>query len=95
MDFPREDFCSAAAWEPAIKAIITTKKETGSRVAILSSLEENLSEEKALQFLESDIIPLSGITSALQATVAVLKIGKFWDNPTFRDLLWAKWEKDL
>ncbi len=91
MDFPREDFCSDKAWEPAIKAIIAAKKETGSRVAILSSLDENLSEEKALKLLEADIIPLSGITSSLQAAIAVLKIGNFWNNPTFGDLLWAKW----
>ena len=92
MDFPRGDLCSDAAWEPAIEAIITAKKQTGKRVAVISSLDENLSEEKAIRFLKANIIPLSGITSALQAAAAVLKIGQFWNNLTLTDLLWDKWK---
>ena len=92
MDFPRGDLCSDAAWEPAIEAIITAKKQTGKRVAVISSLDENLSEEKAIRFLKANIIPLSGITSALQAAAAVLKIGQFWNNLTLTDILWDKWK---
>ena len=93
MDFPRKDKCHDTAWEPAINAIISAKKSTGSRIAVLASLDENLSEDKAIRFLSEGIIPLTGLDSGLKSAVAALKIGKSWRKSLPPKLLWKNWEE--
>ena len=91
MDFPRKDKCHDTAWEPAINAIISAKKSTGSRIAVLASLDENLSEDKAIRFLSEGIIPLTGLDSGLKSAVAALKIGESWRKSLAPKLLWKNW----
>ena len=78
MDFPRQDRCADAAWEPAIESIIDAKLATGSPAAAVTSMAENLSEAWAERLIEYNIIPLIGIDEALAATSVAANIGDYW-----------------
>lgn len=86
-DFPRADRCSDASWQASVSAIKTAARRTGERVAVISTLSENLSEDYAREFMQAGIAPLAGMTEALAATEAAASIGQAWaaDVPT----LWA------
>ena len=87
MDFPRQDRCADTAWEPAIESIIDAKVATGSPVATVTSMAENLSEAWAERLIEHGIIPLVGIDEALAATVVAADIGDYWAGKTAAPLL--------
>jgi len=67
LDYPRDDQCSPAAWEPAALALQDAARETGARAALVASLPENLPEGRAEAFLAAGVAPLLGITEAVQA----------------------------
>lgn len=81
LDFPRPDRCSdGGRWlmARAFEAALKTNKAKG---AIVSLLPENLPEEHAGQLIASGVVPLLGVSEALDAVQAAASIGKFWLEP--------------
>ena len=67
IDFPRDDRCSDAAWHPAVAAMKRAGEISGTRVAMLGSLTEGLSEDWAITLLDQGILPLCGFEHGLRA----------------------------
>ena len=93
MDFPNQDRCSVSAWEPAIKAILKAKACSVCPIAVIASIEENLSEAMAEKFFEHKIIPMKGMKSSVKAIQAAFEIGKSWHLPKIDPLIWEKWKR--
>jgi len=81
LDYPREDQCSSAAWEPAALALEDAARETGGRAALVASLPENVPEARAQAFITAGIAPLFGITEAVQAIDAARSCGAVMARP--------------
>ncbi|MGC6453731.1 MAG: acetate--CoA ligase family protein [Candidatus Puniceispirillaceae bacterium] len=67
IDFPRADRCSDAAWHPAVAAMKRAGEVSGTRVAMLGSLAEGLSEAWAVSLIDQGILPLCGFEHGLRA----------------------------
>ncbi|WP_206020988.1 acetate--CoA ligase family protein [Antarcticimicrobium luteum] len=76
LDFPRADRCSAEAWQPVINAVAGTQAATGRPMAILSSLGEAMPESVAQELVRLGIVPLSGMTEAIEAIDVAARIGR-------------------
>ncbi|MDX8346848.1 acetate--CoA ligase family protein [Cognatiyoonia sp. IB215446] len=76
LDFPRPDRCSMAAWEPVITAVAEAQEISGKRIALLSSLVENMPEDVAQDLVAQGILPLCGITEAIEAIGVAAAIGQ-------------------
>jgi acyl-CoA synthetase (NDP forming) len=76
IDFPREDLAGGESWLVAIDALIAAKKQTGSPVAILASLPENMPDSIAKRLLDEGIPSMYGIEEAMDAVVAASSTGK-------------------
>ena len=70
VDFPRSDRCSDTDWDCAIEAAGRAKARTGANVAMVTTLPENLSERIAERLTAVDVIPLLGMTEAIEAVEA-------------------------
>jgi acyl-CoA synthetase (NDP forming) len=78
LDYPREDACNPAAWEPAALALEDAARETGARAALVASLPENLSQARAEALMAAGVAPLLGIAEAVQAIdAAAACVGAF------------------
>jgi acetate---CoA ligase (ADP-forming) len=75
LDFPRTDRCSAAGFDPALRAFASAATRTGARAAVVSTLPENLPEARARQLLAAGIVPLLGLEEALAAISAAAACG--------------------
>ncbi len=73
LDIPRADRCDPSSFQCAIDAIVAAKVKTGARVAVVSCLPENLSEDVSGHFLENGIVPLNGMEEGLAAITAFSK----------------------
>lgn len=71
LDFPRQDRCSAEEWLKVIDAIEIAAKQSGKPIAVLSSLSETLPETIARDLVNRNIVPLCGMSEALEAIGAV------------------------
>jgi len=91
MDFPNQNRCSTAAWEPAMKAILSSKASSKCPVAVIASIEENMSESTSKDFIKNEIIPMKGLKSSVRAIEAALEIGISWHFPKRDPLIWEKW----
>jgi acetate---CoA ligase (ADP-forming) len=81
LDYPRSDRCDPADWLVTERAFVTAVKNTDARGAVVSSLPENLPEEKAGSLMAMKIAPLAGIDEALAAADAAAFIGAAWRKP--------------
>jgi len=70
LDFPRGDQCDPAAWEPAALAMEDAARLTGARAALVTSLPENLPEQRAHDLMAQGVVPLFGISEAVEAIAA-------------------------
>ena len=75
LDLPRTDRCDPSGYRCAVDAIIAARNETGARVAVLSSMPENLSEAASAEFLAAGIVPLHGMEEAILAIDAAMSAG--------------------
>lgn len=66
-DFPRTDRCSDAAWDCTITAGAAARQASGTPLALLATLPENMSETVAAKITDAGLIPLLGIHEALSA----------------------------
>ncbi len=76
VDFPREDRCSAAAWDCVIAAAAFAHKQTGRPLALVASLPEALSEAVAERIMTEGLVPLLGLDDALSAIEAAARLGR-------------------
>ncbi len=76
LDLPRADRCDPSGYQCAVDAIIAAKAETGVRVAVLTSLPENLSEAACAAFTADGIVPLHGMEEAIASIDAAIKAGQ-------------------
>ena len=76
MDMPRADRCDTAAWDPAIRAIISAKKETGARLAVVATLSESMPESFSEQLMAEGIVPLNGLETAIAAAAHAARLGQ-------------------
>ncbi len=78
LDYPREDRCNPSDWRVTESAYIKALRNTDAKGAIVSSLPENLPEDKALSLIAQKIAPLAGIDEALAAADAAAFIAAAW-----------------
>ena len=77
-DFPRADRCSTAAWDCGVDAITQAVRQTHARAAVVSSLPENMPEERAEALLAEGIAPVMGLEEALAAAEAAADISDYF-----------------
>nr|WP_325253981.1 acetate--CoA ligase family protein [Amylibacter sp.] len=70
VDFPRADRCSDADWDCAIDAAGLAKSRSGSVVAMVTTLPENLSETIAARLIAKGVIPMLGLRETVEAVAA-------------------------
>ena len=94
VDFPRDDNCDPSAWNCVITAAKMAKKSENKPLALVSTLSENIPEHVSFELLESNIITLHGLDTALAAISAsssnqTLAPPKpiFLSNPTGKSIL--------
>jgi acyl-CoA synthetase (NDP forming) len=75
LDYPRDDQCSDAAWQPAALALEDAARQTGARAALVASLPENVPEARADALLAAGVAPLLGIAEAVEAIEAAAACG--------------------
>jgi acyl-CoA synthetase (NDP forming) len=75
LDFPRRDRCDDTDWNATFEAMIAAARNTGARVGLVSTLGENLPEDRAVALVRMGIVPFSGIEEALEAIEAAASIG--------------------
>ena len=94
VDFPRHDNCDPSAWNCVITAAKMAKKSENKPLALVSTLSENIPEHVSFELLESNIITLHGLDTAL-AAISVSSINQtvvnpkpiFLSNPTGKSIL--------
>ncbi len=81
IDLPRPDRCADNGSEAAIAAAIAAAKRTGGRLAFVTSIAENLTEDMAERLIAEGIVPLMGMEPALLAAQAAATIGAARKRP--------------
>ncbi len=67
VDFPRSDRCDPIDWQCTIDAAIAVRAQTGSNIAMVSTLPELMPEHVSRRLLDAGVIPFCGLTEALTA----------------------------
>lgn len=75
LDYPRSDRCDPSDWEYATKAALNVRARTGMNVAVVATLPELLPEPISKRLMEGGVVPLLGLTEAMEATEAAAQIG--------------------
>ncbi|WP_350334734.1 acetate--CoA ligase family protein [Coralliovum pocilloporae] len=75
LDFPRTDRCGDEAWQAAVNALAEASHVTGAKAAVLATLQENLSEDRAAELCRLGLVPMVGIDDAYDAIEAAAEIG--------------------
>lgn len=81
VDFPREDRCSAAAWDCVIDAAEATAQATGKPLALLASLPDTLPETFAERIIAAGCIPMLGLNDTLAAIATAAWLGRYDGRP--------------
>ncbi|WP_137701174.1 acetate--CoA ligase family protein [Marimonas lutisalis] len=71
VDYPHTD---ASDWECATQAALNTRRETDTRVAVVSTLPELMPEDVALRLMAGGVVPLQGLREAICAAEAAAGI---------------------
>jgi acetyl-CoA synthetase len=78
LDFPPEGKADTSSFDAAIDAYIEASRGAPSRVALIASLPETLSERVRRHCLQGGIVPLQGQREALEALAAAGAVGSAW-----------------
>lgn len=76
LDFPKEGVGDDASWDVTLDALALAASKNGGRVAVIATLPECLSEERAEAILSRGLLPLQGVEEALSALLAAALIGQ-------------------
>ncbi len=87
LDFPRLDRCDPEGWQTACRSLVSAAKTTGNQAALVSTLPECIDEETAQYLCDNGVVPMNGLSEALNTITAAVKIGDFMDKPRPRPLL--------
>jgi len=74
LDFPRIDRCSDKDWLITIESIIEAANQPGARIAVVSSLVENLPENHCKTLMSNGIAPLMEFDVALAAINSIVAV---------------------
>ena len=83
LDFPRPDRCTSPDWDLVLNAVARAQTETGQPIAVLSSLAENMPEDVARKLVAKGILPLCGMSEAVEAITAASLVDKVTDAEVF------------
>lgn len=81
LDFPRSDRCSDEDWLIAIDAIIDASKRPGARVAVLTSLAENIPEHHCKSLMDNGVAALMELDVALPSVAKLVASQQYADEP--------------
>lgn len=76
VDFPRTDKCSDAAWDCTLAAGAAASEASGTKLAFVATLPENLSEATAKRVIDAGLIPLLGLEEAMVAIELAAELGR-------------------
>ena len=76
LDYPRSDRCDPIDWEFATNAALNVRANTGINVAVVATLPELLPENICTRLMKGGVVPLMGLTEAMEAAETASKIGK-------------------
>ena len=79
LDFPRGDRCRDDDWLITIESIIEASKQPEARIAVVSSLVENLPEHHCTTLMNQGIAPLMEFDTALAAIDAIVALDPIGD----------------
>ncbi|MEM9426338.1 MAG: acetate--CoA ligase family protein [Pseudomonadota bacterium] len=71
LDLPRADRCDPGAWMPVIEAVA----RVDGRIGVLATLPETMPEDVAEGLVAHGVVPLSGVTEAVEALRIAADIG--------------------
>ncbi|OED43632.1 acyl-CoA synthetase [Chromatiales bacterium (ex Bugula neritina AB1)] len=74
IDFPRDDRCQYDSWLIAIEALLAARNAAGTRVAVLVTLPENISETLAEELASKGLPVFHGIEDTLDAVLASVAV---------------------
>ncbi|TGV64415.1 CoA-binding protein, partial [Mesorhizobium sp. M00.F.Ca.ET.158.01.1.1] len=75
------DRCSVTDWWATLRAFESALKTNKAHGAIVSSLPENVPEEYTAELMARGMVPLFGISEAMDAAGAAAFIGWAWAEP--------------
>ncbi|RFC68555.1 MULTISPECIES: acetate--CoA ligase family protein [Mesorhizobium] len=81
LDFPRNDRCSDADWQPTLRAFRAALTAKSARGAVVASMPENMPEGEAKALVAQGVVPLFGIGETMDAVEAAHFIGAAWSKP--------------
>ncbi|WP_299867132.1 acetate--CoA ligase family protein [uncultured Hoeflea sp.] len=76
LDLPRADRCDPSGYQCAVDAIIAARARSGARVAVLSSLPENLDAAHTQRFMQGGVTVLHGMEEGIVAIAAAIEAGR-------------------
>jgi acyl-CoA synthetase (NDP forming) len=94
LDIPRPDKCETQGHQCAIDAIIAAQKRTHAKVAVITSLPENIDEATTDEFHRHGVVVLHGLESGLKPIEAAVAAGKFLKIPQ-PDPVWLQTHKPI
>lgn len=75
MDHPREDRGSDGSWQTLVTAAAAARRKVGMPLALVSTLPEGMPEARAEALMAQRLIPLSGLSAALEGLRACVELG--------------------
>lgn len=75
VDYPRADRCSQHQWDCTIAASAAATRTTGTPLALVATLPENMPEDVATRIAAEGLIPMRGLGDALAAIEAAAFLG--------------------
>lgn len=88
LDYLKDDLAHIPAWQAATDAIIAANKAIpNAKVAVVTSLPENLPEFRSAEYIQAGIAPLAGFEEALSAVEAGATIGEGYQKEAPQPLL--------
>ena len=81
LDIPRPDKCETQGHQCAIDAIIAAQKQTHAKVAVITSLPENIDEAKTDEFHRHGVVVLHGLEIGLKPIEAAVAASKLLNIP--------------
>ncbi|EIE52232.1 acyl-CoA synthetase, putative [Citreicella sp. 357] len=75
MDHPRVDRSSDGNWHTLVQAAAAARRKVGMPLALVSTLPEGMPEARAEALMAQKLIPLSGLSSALEGLRACVELG--------------------
>jgi acyl-CoA synthetase (NDP forming) len=76
LDFPRRDRCNDEDWWSTVNGIVNAAQATGSRVAVLASMQECLPEDVGAHLTERGVAPMLGMAETFVAIECAARIGR-------------------